>query len=254
MNNNIIPFEFKTNTVRVIKDGHGEPWFVLADVCKVLDIANPRNVTARLDDDEKNTVHLADGIRGNPNVTIINEPGLYSVVLRSDKPDAKPFKRWVTHDVLPSIRKTGSYHAAPQQAPLNTVDQRNRDALSTAETMLKLGALFGTEKAMAAAVAAEQVKADTGLNLSKLLAAISVEDAPITPTELGKELGISGRKMNAELEAQGLQSRDDNGDWSPTDKGRRYCTVNPYKSPNSDHTGYRILWHRNVLDAITSAV
>lgn len=91
----------------VVKDN--EPWFVAADVCRALDILNPRDATARLDEDEKNTVVLTDGNRGNPNVTIINEPGLYSLVLGSRKPEARAFKRWITHEVVPAIRKTGAY-------------------------------------------------------------------------------------------------------------------------------------------------
>ncbi|WP_061487802.1 MULTISPECIES: Bro-N domain-containing protein [Acetobacter] len=65
---------------------HNEPWWVLADVCKVLEITNDRNAAARLDADEKNTVHIMDGNRGNPNMTIINESGLYSLILASRKP------------------------------------------------------------------------------------------------------------------------------------------------------------------------
>lgn len=87
----------------------GEPWFVASDVCKALDISNPRDAVSRLDDDERNTVALTDGNRGNPNISIINEPGLYSLVLSSRKPGAKAFKRWITHDVIPAIRKTGGY-------------------------------------------------------------------------------------------------------------------------------------------------
>ena len=86
-----------------------DPWFVAADVCRALEINNNRDAISRLDDDEKKTVALTDGNRGNPNTTIINEPGLYSLVLGSRKPEAKAFKRWITHDVIPSIRKNGAY-------------------------------------------------------------------------------------------------------------------------------------------------
>lgn len=84
-----------------------EPWFVAADVCKALEIEP--TATRRLDDDEKNTLRLTQGTSGNPNVTIVNESGLYSLVLGSRKPEAKAFKRWVTHDVIPTIRKHGVY-------------------------------------------------------------------------------------------------------------------------------------------------
>lgn len=95
----------------VIKDG--EPWFVAVDVCKALEIGNSRMAMERLDSDEKMTVSLTDshsGKRGGAQlITIVNEPGLYTLVLGSRKPEAKAFKRWITHEVIPSIRKHGAY-------------------------------------------------------------------------------------------------------------------------------------------------
>lgn len=94
-----------------------ELWWVANDVCAILGIANVGNALARLDDDEKSSIRLADGTRGNPNRAIVNEPGLYSLMLRSDKVAAKAFKRWVTHEVIPTIRRTGSYTVAPPALP-----------------------------------------------------------------------------------------------------------------------------------------
>ncbi len=89
----------------------GEPWFIAADVCRALEISNSRDAVARLDDDERNTVALTDGTPGNPNMTIVSEPGLYALVLGSRKPEARAFKRWVTHEIIPAIRRTGGYIA-----------------------------------------------------------------------------------------------------------------------------------------------
>lgn len=102
---------FKSNQFGEIRTTvqNGEPWFVAADVCKALEVKNNRDAINRLDSDEKNTVALTDGNRGNPNTTVVNEAGLYSLVLGSRKPEAKAFKRWITHEVLPTIRKTGGY-------------------------------------------------------------------------------------------------------------------------------------------------
>ena len=86
----------------------GEPWFVAADVCRALDIRNSRDAVARLDDDEKGVVST-DTPGGEQKLSFINEPGLYTLVLGSRKPEAKAFKRWITHEVIPSIRKTGAY-------------------------------------------------------------------------------------------------------------------------------------------------
>ena len=83
----------------------GEPWFVAVDVCNALELSNPTIVTSRLDDDERAKFNL--GRQGE--ATIVNEPGLYSLVLGSRKPEAKAFKRWITHEVIPSIRKHGAY-------------------------------------------------------------------------------------------------------------------------------------------------
>lgn len=87
----------------------GDPWFVASDVCKALEISNVGNALSRLDDDEKNSIRSTDVKRGNPNITIVNEPALYSLVLAARKPQAKAFKRWITHEVIPSIRKHGGY-------------------------------------------------------------------------------------------------------------------------------------------------
>jgi len=90
-----------------------EPWFVAKDVCDALGLSNVGQAIVGLDEDEKDSITIDDGTPGNPNKAIITEAGLYSLVLRSRKPEAKRFKRWVTHDVLPTIRKHGMY-ATPQ--------------------------------------------------------------------------------------------------------------------------------------------
>lgn len=87
----------------------GEPWFVLSDLCAALEIVNVSNVAARLDPAGLNTLRLTGGIRGNPNVTIVNEGNMFEVVIRSDKPEAVVFRRWITGTVLPEIRRTGSF-------------------------------------------------------------------------------------------------------------------------------------------------
>ena len=98
-------FNYEQNKVRAIVL-NGEPWFIAADVCEVLDIQNSTQAVGRLDDDEKAMLNI--GLSGG-DTNIINEPGLYSLILGSRKPEAKAFKRWITHDVIPAIRKTGAY-------------------------------------------------------------------------------------------------------------------------------------------------
>lgn len=92
----------------------GEPWFVAADVCRALGIGNSSDAVKRLDDDEHALVSIEGLSRGNDKANIINEPGLYGLVLASRKPEAKAFKRWITHEVIPEIRKTGGYIAGQE--------------------------------------------------------------------------------------------------------------------------------------------
>ncbi len=116
-------FYFDDCPIRIVTDDSGAPWFVVADVCRALDLGNPTRAIERLDDDEKTLT----SIQGNTNqANIISESGLYSLILTSRKEAAKKFKRWVTHDVLPSIRKTGQYaiqELSPARALLAAVQQ-----------------------------------------------------------------------------------------------------------------------------------
>ncbi|WP_086620028.1 BRO-N domain-containing protein [Erythrobacter tepidarius] len=102
-------FEYEDQRPFRIIDINGEPWFVLADVCRELEIANVGDAASRLDDDEKDNIGITDAIGRQRKTVIINESGLYSLILTSRKAEAKRFKKWVTKEVLPSIRKTGGY-------------------------------------------------------------------------------------------------------------------------------------------------
>mgnify|MGYP003607425106 CR=1 FL=1 len=116
---NLIPHVFNDISIRTTEI-NGQIWFVAADVCKALEISNPSKALTSLDEDERLTLTNSEGQngRGAQSYNIINESGLYSLILRSRKIEAKRFKKWVTAEVLPSIRKTGSYHA-----PQMTEDQ-----------------------------------------------------------------------------------------------------------------------------------
>ena len=108
MENMITVFENKEFGAVRTATINGEPWFVAADVCKALELGNPSMTVERLDDDEKG-ISTIDTLGGKQRMAIINEPGLYSLVITSRKPEAKAFKRWITHEVIPAIRKHGVY-------------------------------------------------------------------------------------------------------------------------------------------------
>jgi anti-repressor protein len=132
--------------VRTITRG-GEPWFVAADVCAALDVINPSDANKRLDDDERARLNL--GLTGSE-TNIVSESGLYALVLGSRKPEAKAFKRWITHDVIPTIRKTGGY-VANDDLFINTYLPNADDATaalfrSTLATMRSLNARIEADK------------------------------------------------------------------------------------------------------------
>lgn len=114
--NDLHIFNYNGNKVRTIQKD-GEPWWVLKDVCEVLGLSSPHKVFDRLDEDEKGRNQIPT-LGGEQEMTVVNESGLYNVILRSDKPEARPFRKWVTSEVLPSIRKTGGY-----QVPKTTGEQ-----------------------------------------------------------------------------------------------------------------------------------
>lgn len=109
MNNEIRKFDFKGASLRTLTDEAGEPWFVLKDCMSILDLGNPTETVKMFDEDEFSTTEVIDSIGRRQQAYIISEPGLYRLVMRSRKPEAKEFQRWVTHEVLPQIRKTGGY-------------------------------------------------------------------------------------------------------------------------------------------------
>lgn len=173
----------------------GNTWFIARDVCRALEIANSRDAVARLDEDEKNTVVLTDGNRGNPNMAIINESGLYSLVLSSRKPEAKAFKRWITHEVLPSIRKHGMY------AMDELLD--NPDIAIEALTRLKEEREKRKELEFENKVQAQQI---AELQPKATYYDLVLQNPDLISTSLiAKDYGLSGKALNKILHELGIQ-------------------------------------------------
>jgi anti-repressor protein len=110
----VTPFDFSGEMVRVVADEHGEPWWFATDVCSVLDLPNVSQAVSRLADDERSTITSNEG---GPDRLIVSEAGLYRLIFTSRKAEAETFRRWVTHEVLPAIRRTGSYGTSAVVAP-----------------------------------------------------------------------------------------------------------------------------------------
>lgn len=173
----------------------GEPWFVANDVCKALEI--DATSTRRLDEDEKNTLRLTQGTSGNPNVTVINESGLYSLVLGSRKPEAKAFKRWMTHEVIPSIRRTGQYGGAltSEQALILAIVQSD----APENRALALSEYREAITVPLQAVIEEQKPKVTYYDV------VMRSDDLIPTTVIAKDYGFSASKLNSLLNEFGVQ-------------------------------------------------
>ncbi len=124
--NDVVKFEFEKKEVRSFWIDN-EAWIVLSDICKILDLTKPSRIAQRLDEDEVKQILITDRMGRSQNAIAVNESGLYAVILRSNKPEAKKFRRWITHEVLPSLRKTGSYSLsnAPEAELLRELQKIN---------------------------------------------------------------------------------------------------------------------------------
>ncbi len=190
-------WNYESSEVRTIEKD-GEPWFVLADVCKVLELSSPHKVADRLEPDELTGIELRSGGQKRK-MTIINESGLYAVILRSDKPQAKPFRKWVTSEVLPSIRKHGAY----------MTDQTLEKALTNPDFLIQLATQLKTEqeqrrKLETTVAVQEQRIAELQPKASYYDVVLNCKDL-ISIGKIAKDYGWSAQKMNAYLHEHGVQ-------------------------------------------------
>ena len=169
----------------------GEPWFVGADVATALGYSNVRDAIAKhIDNEDKNTVAIRDGIQGNPNKTVINESGIYSLVFSSKLPTAKKFKRWVTSEVLPAIRKTGGYH-------IEEFTGRKLMAKALLEAQAVLAEKDTTIAKQTQLIGELKPKADY---TDRILQSKSL----VTITQIAKDYGMSGAAINEKLHELGV--------------------------------------------------
>lgn len=190
----------------VIKDG--EPWFVAVDVCRALDI--DATATRRLDEDEKSALRLtqtsSNGTEQGRDVIVISESGLYSLVLGSRKPEAKAFKRWITHEVIPTIRKTGGYVANDDlfvETYFGDADESMKSAFRA--TLERVRRLNEEKKALNETVAVQsQQIAEMRPKVTYYDVILNSPDA-ITMSVIAKDYGKSAKWLNKKLNELGVQ-------------------------------------------------
>ena len=194
----LIPFEYEGAEIRVVEQS-GELWFVAKDVCDALDISKHRDAIARLDGDETCPVRV-DGKRGARKLVAVNESGLFTLILRSDKPEARRFRKWVTSEVLPTIRKTGSY-----TVPRSTDSLQATRAFRSYRLTAKALGFKGNQAVFSAARVTER---QFGINVLELFEArhlVADQQSPLlNATDLGKRVGLNRVEINPMLEALGF--------------------------------------------------
>lgn len=235
--NQLTSFSHETfGSIRTLtKDG--EPWFVAVDVCKSLDIGNSRQALTRLDEDEKGVIST-DTLGGEQQMSIVNEPGLYSLVLGSRKPETKAFKRWITHEVIPQIRKTGAY-----LSPVIDSDMlfKMAEAMAAKENQIK---------------ELEQQKALMSPKADFYAAVVESPDAvDMAVAAKTLNMGIGRNTMFKILRDEGILQHNNIPYQEYVDRGYFRCIESKFSMPDgSTHVNIKTVVHQKGLDFIRKTI
>jgi prophage antirepressor-like protein len=260
MDKEVQVYESKFGKVRVVMID-GVPWFVGKDLAECLGYADTFGALKKHVDDEDKQNCQNDSFESPRGLTVVNESGMYSLALFSKLPTAKPFRRWITSEVIPSIRKTGSYSVKgeiPKLTPNPKYRSRMigtaiRDIGKTAENMEKV---FGVRHSMALNCATDLIGSAYGFDVEPVKKLIPAEEQPdsLNPAKIGAELGgVSATKVNKLLEKLGFQFKA-GGDWKLTDEGKQYGSAMPYTNNHNGHKGYRVMWSDKVIPLVRNAM
>jgi prophage antirepressor-like protein len=250
----LIPFEFDGHQVRVVLE-QGEPFFNAGDLCAVLGFGNPRQaVETHVDGDDVQKLDAIDSMGRLQLTNHVNESGMYALIMGATKAEARRFKKWVTSEVLPQIRRTGTFSAPGASPAVDVVTH----ALKLAPLAMRAARAFGLDKNVAAISANQYVCAVTGENLLKgfgqtHLLADNQETQWFTPTQLGTEANVSARKLNGALEEAGFQRRRGTV-WELLPAGRPYARLfDTGKKHDSGLMVQQIRWSPSALAALGMA-
>ena len=237
--NEIQLFNYNNNEIRVI-ERDGEPWFVAKDVCDVLELTNPTVALDGLDDDERAKFFL--GRQGDAN--IINESGLYALVFRSNKPEAKKFSKWVRSEVLPTLRRTGSYAIHEVQAALPS------GILEGARLIFETAGIKGNQLTLAMDKVYKSYTGRSALAAGEIQLEAPTKRQLLTPTEIGKQFGLKARQINDILAGRGFQYKI-NDNWEPLKPGMKYAVMLDTNKKHTDGTPVRQLkWDSRIIEPL----
>lgn len=217
----------------VLRDG--EPWFVAADVCRALELSNPTVSVGRLDDDERAKLNLGRQGEG----TIVSEPGLYALVLGSRKPEAKAFKRWVTHEVVPTIRKHGGY----------LTPEAIEKAITSPDFLIRLATTLKEEQEKNKELAQENAHLADTIEMMRpdyeYAQSILATAKGSTITTVGDTYGLSPNELNRLLHLLHIQKKNSDGGWLITAKYAEYGYTDKYPyhyGKNKEKVKWQMNW------------
>lgn len=241
----VFNFQDQHEVRTVVRDG--EPWFVAKDICDILELTDVSQTVQSLSDDEKGTYSIRT-LGGNQRMSVVSESGLYALVFKSRKPEAQAFRKWVTSEVLPTIRKTGAY-VLPRSELLN------KEVAAREFAALKVVAeLCGLEGNAAIVSADNAIRREHGISLLQTLQ-IELKNPDqkyfFSPTQIAEMLHLSGpREVNKLLEIGGYQVKS-GGQWLPTEKGRTHAVLlDTGKRHSSGVMIQQLKWKETVLDVL----
>lgn len=247
----IAPFQFDGTAIRVVTDQNGEPLFVGKDVCQVLGYANHSKA---MNDHCKGVTkrYPLQTAGGKQEVRVLTEPDVLRLIVSSTLPAAQAFERWVFEEVLPAIRKTGTYSANPVNVVAPVVE-----AFKLVPVAVRAARSLGLDKNAAAISANQAVAKLTGTNVMQLLGHTHLDAEQqilvFTPTELGERMGISARKFNMLLAEAGLQVKEGEH-WAPLPAAEGFFRVLDTGKRHSDGAMVQqIKWAENVLALVQQA-
>lgn len=259
MSNALQVFNFEKRDVRVVMKG-SEPWFVAKDVCEVLELSNPSEALKGLDDDERGSLRISEGTSpagGNPNMNIISESGLYTLIMRSNKPEAKRFRKWVTSEVLPALRKTGSYSVKKNPDEEKKLEiARQRIALQEKNANARLAKImqrmvehpaYELTKESKQILAHEITHLTTGREHLEMLP--DAETRYYSAKQIGDEAGVSNRRVMKAAREMGLVAPEGQSN----DYGRWKMTKSPYSPHECSQWSFSEAGRQKVLEALLDA-
>ena len=244
--NELALFNYGDKTVRTVIL-EGQIWFVAKDVADILEFRDAYNATQCLEDNEKGTCKVST-LRGEQEMLIINEPGIYRLIFRSNKPEAKAFQDWVYHDVLPTLHHKGSFTIGQVVTPAPV------DPMQVAKVVFEAARIEDNQLALALDKVGKHYTGESMLALAGITLIAPVKEQHLTPTQIGKFFKLNARKINQLLVDNGYQVKIGNG-YEPTELGAPFAVMLDVGKGHGNGTPIRQLkWNSGILEEISDLV